>query len=169
MIVCSSWGILLSQHQRVKLVSEALTVLGVDHFIPLIESLKIVRGRHIRERRPLLGNYIPFAVDASWKSLMRLRGVAGIMLNDCWLPAQVLQSEMERLHAMCDDSVYRSSVVEKHGFEYGQRVSPKEGPFAYHTGRYDGKANKRGDVAALFQLFGREQRVVFKSGDLLAV
>lgn len=117
----------------------------------------------------MLGDYIPIAIDAAWKSLIRLRGVAGILLNEIGFPAQVLPHEMNRLHAMCDDCVYRSTLQEDEGFAYGQRVTPRDGPFVYYTGRYDGKANRRGDEAALFLCFGREQRVVFKSGELLAV
>lgn len=163
-IVSSSWGVLVAQHQRHALVSKALTELGNDHFIPIIETLSIDHGRHIRGRRPLLGDYIPFAVSSIWKSLMRIRGVRGILLNDLGFPAQVMPKEMEQLRSICADA---HNFVTR-GFEYGQRVSPRDGPFNYHIGRYDHK-NKRGEDVALFQLFGQEQRVMFKAGDLLAV
>ena len=169
-VVSSHWGVLVTQRHCVSRVDETLTQRGVDHFIPLIETLSIVHGRHVREQRPMLGDYIPIAIDAAWKSLIRVRGVASILLNELGFPAQVLPSEMDRLHAMCDDCVYRSAALDDgNGFTYGQRVTPKDGPFVYYTGRYDGKANKRGDQAALFLCFGREQRVVFKPGELLAV
>lgn len=168
-IVSVSWGVIIAQHQRNKLVSEALVNLGIEHFIPLIESLSIVRGRHVREQRPLLGEYIPIAINKDWKSLLRVRGVTGILLNELGFPAQVLPREMDRLHAMCDGGLYRSTNVEAGGFEYGQRVSPRDGPLSSQTGRYDGKVNRRGDNAALFLLFGVEKRIVFKAGDLLAV
>lgn len=167
-IISSHWGVLVAQRHSIGAVDDALTIRGVDHFIPLIETLLIVRGRHVREQRPMLGDYIPIAIDAAWKSLIRLRGVAGILLNEIGFPAQVMPTEMLRLHDMCDDCVYRSTMIDE-SFAYGQRVTPKDGPFVYYTGRYDGKANKRGDDAALFLCFGREQRVVFKPGDLLAV
>lgn len=173
MIVSASWGVLIARHQQTKLVGEALTIRGIDHFIPKIETLMIVRGRHVREQRPLLGDYIPFAVSSIWKSLSRIRGVSGILMNELYFPAQVLPSEMDRLHSMCNDAgLYNSSITDTDGsgFEYGQRVTPKsnDNPFAFHVGRYESK-NKRGDQTALFSLFGREQRVVFKYGDLLAV
>lgn len=168
-VVSSHWGVLVAQRHCVSSVDDILTQRGVDHFIPQIETLLIVHGRHVREQRPMLGDYIPIAIDAAWKSLIRLRGVAGILLNEIGFPAQVLPHEMNRLHAMCDDCVYRSTLQEDEGFAYGQRVTPRDGPFVYYTGRYDGKANRRGDEAALFLCFGREQRVVFKSGELLAV
>jgi len=168
-VVSSHWGVLVAQRHCVSAVDERLTQRGVDHFIPKIETLMIVHGRHVREQRPMLGDYIPIAIDAAWKSLIRVRGVASILLNELGFPAQVLPSEMDRLHAMCPDGCLHSIMEDESGFTYGQRVTPKDGPFVYYTGRYDGKANKRGDEAALFLCFGREQRVVFKPGDLLAV
>lgn len=86
-------------------------------------------------------------------------------MNDLGYPAQVLPSELERLQSFYGTDVYRP-VERITKFDYGQRVTPKEGPFAYHVGRYEGKT-KRGD-AALFQLFGQEQRVLFKKGSLIA-
>lgn len=169
MIVSSSWGVLVAQRQRYRRVSETLLSIGVDHFIPLIETLLIVHGRHVREQRPLLGDYIPVAISSGWRSWMRIRGVRGMMLNELGFPAQVLPIEMDRLHEMCPNNIYHSSETVSGGFEYGQRVTPAAGPLVYQTGRYEGRANKRGDHAALFILFGREQRVVFKNGDLIAV
>lgn len=165
-IVSTSWGVLVAHHQRFKKVDEVLTERGIDHFIPLIETLMIRRGRHVRQMRPLLGDYILIAICSAWNSLLSIRDVRGIMLNELGYPAQVLPREMDRMREMCDLGVYHSSVVEESGFEYGQRVSPKTGPLAYHVGRYD-KKTKRGD-SALFVLFGQEQRVIFKRGDLLA-
>jgi len=53
------------------------------------------------------------------------------------------------------------------GFNYGDKVIPKQGPLAGHVGTFD-KSTQRGD-SALFVLFGREQRVMFKAGELVAV
>lgn len=168
MIVSSSWGIMTAQHQLFAQVTRSLTSYGVEHFIPMIESINVVRGRHVTEPKPLLGEYIPFAVSQIWKSLLSIRGVTGILLNESGQPAQVLPHELKRLRDMCDENgIYRSAKTIE-GFTYGQRVTPKEGPFAYHVGRFESK-NKRGDLAALFSLFGREQRVVFKPGDLIVV
>lgn len=165
-IVSTSWGVLVAHHQRYRKVDDVLAERGIDHFIPLIETLIIRHGRHVRQMRPLLGDYILIAVCSAWKSLLRIREVRGIMLNELGYPAQVLPHELDRMRSMCDSGVYRSSMVEDVGFSYGQRVSPKTGPLAYHVGRYD-KKTKRGD-SALFVLFGQEQRVVFKQGELLA-
>lgn len=170
MIVSSSWSILVAKHKRVSAVHDALFSYGVDHFIPEIETLQIVHGKRRRMRRPLLGDYIPVAISSGWRSWLRIRDVRGMLLNDLGYPAQVLPREMERLRGMCTNGVYYENCsVDTGEFIYGQNVMPRDGPFVYQTGRYQGQVNKRGDCSALFLLFGREQRVTFKAGDLIAV
>lgn len=166
-ISSSSWGVIVANHKQTRRVGEALFSLGIEHFIPKIESLTIRNGRHERSMYPLLGDYILTAITSKWKIMLRIREVSGIIMNCDGFPAQVLPEELKRLHEMCDDAGIHHPVKYNGEFEYGQRVTPKTGPFAYHIGRYD-KKTRRGD-SALFSLFGREQRVIFKKGDLLAV
>lgn len=159
----------MAQHQSYTAVGKSLLSFGVDYFIPMIETLTVVHGRRVREQRPLLGDYIPIAITGVWKSLLSVRGVRGILLNTDGLPAQVLPGEMNRLREMCnEDGVYQTTEEEAAGFSYGQRVTPKDGPFVYHVGRYD-RRTKRGNDVALFCLFGGEKQVTFKCGELLAV
>ena len=100
--------------------------------------------------------------------MLRIRNVSGMIINCSGFPAQVLPSELNRMHEMCDESdVYHSAIIDNGGFEYGQNVIPKGGPFADHIGKFDSR-NKRGDLVALFTLFGRDQKLTFRSGDLLA-
>lgn len=168
-IVSTSWGVLVARHQQTKLVAAELTSLGTEHFIPKIEILTIKHGRHYRELRPMLGDYILTSISVTWRSMRRVRGVVGIIMNSDGFPAQVLVPELRRMHEMCDDAgIYHSEIEGDKGFEYGQRVTPKAGPLAYQIGKYDSK-NKRGDLSALFTLFGRDQKVTFKAGDLIAV
>lgn len=101
--------------------------------------------------------------------MLRIRGVAGMIMNCDGFPAQVVMSELQRMHEMCDDcGTFKSSITESGGFEYGQDVTPNGGPFAHYVGKYESR-NKRGEDIALFSLFGQDQKVVFKPGDLLAV
>ena len=164
-----SWGVLLAQHQKQKLVASELTLARVQFFLPLIEYTSIINGRHIRKQRPLLGRYILFAINDLWERLARLRGVAGMMMDvDKLFPAKVCDSALDYIRSMCVNDVYCPRVVEgRKGFLYGQRVTPKEGPMAYHVGLYDGVRSRHREVA-LFNLFGREQRITFKAGDLVA-
>lgn len=164
-----SWGVLLAQHQRHKMVIEGLTDCQVQHFLPMVEDTIIINGRHVHKQRPLLGRYILFAINDIWKKLASLRGVSGMLLDaDKLFPAQVEDAALDAIRSMCVDNVYSPCAVEsRNGFFYGQRVTIETGPMAYHIGRYDGHASKNRD-AALFNLFGREQRVTFKTGELIA-
>lgn len=168
MIASTHWAILVAQNH--KRVVEALIDRCYPHFVPLIEQLTIVRGRHERDFKPLLGEYIPIGVTATWKSLLSIRGVAGMLLNESGTPAQVLPREMERLRAMCDldGKLKPEPLPPEYEFQYGESVRVRSGPFVGFTAKFDGKT-KRGDLSAILVLFGKETSVVFKKGDLLAV
>jgi hypothetical protein len=164
-ITSSNWGVLVTY--RHKLVCDALMQRGVEYFMPVEEVLSIVRGRHVREMKPLLGEYIPISISAAWNSLLRVRGVNAVLQNESGMPARVLPHELERLRAMCDGNVLRQTETAYEGLKYGQKVTPTQGALMHKVGRYDGRT-KRGD-SALFLLFGREQRIIFRSGELQAV
>lgn len=150
------------------MVEDGLNNFGVQNFIPLVEDTKIINGRHVRLRRPLLGRYILFTIVEHWPELLSLRGVAGILLTADNEPAVVVEKELSDIRSLCVGNIYCPRVVRsKNGFYYGQRVTPKEGPFAYHVGFFEGVKSRNREVA-LFKLFGREQKVTFKSGDLIA-
>ncbi len=166
-IISTDWGVLVAERQQVKRVGKSLTEISYQHFLPLYEHLSIVGGRHVREMKPLLGSYILIAICASWRELMSWRGVAGILMNESGHPARVNIREVERLREFCPNDVFRNDVNGIVGLTYGQRVTSKEGPFAYHIGRYDGKKGRNREVA-VFTLFGREQKITFRSGDLIA-
>jgi transcription antitermination factor NusG len=167
--VSSSWGVLVAQRQCLSLVGASLVSYGVEHFIPMVENLKIVRGRHVRDYEPILGDYILIAISSCWKELCSLRGVAGILIDSVsGMPAQVLPHEMERMRAMCNSDGVYSQPEKVFELTYGQRVKPKDGFFSKQVGIYEGRT-KRGDHTALFCLFGKEQRVTFKSGDLIGL
>lgn len=164
----SYWGVLLSQHQKHKLVKDSLSDSGIHYFLPFIEDTQVVNGRHAHRMRPLLGRYVLFIINELWKNIPQLRGVAGLMMNvDKNYPAVVDDGALDAIRSMCIGDIYSPIAATKQGFFYGQRVTPKDGPLAYHVGRYDGGASKHRD-AALFNIFGREQRVVFKAGELIA-
>lgn len=85
---------------------------------------------------------------------------------DKLLPAKVENDKLESFRAFCAETPEDIVGVRK-GFVYGQRVTPQRGPLAYHVGSYDGITSHHRE-AAMFKLFGREQRIVFRSGDLIA-
>ena len=163
------WGVILSQHQRHRLVVEGLTEFSVPYFLPMIEDTTIINGRHVHKQRPLLGRYILFVITDVWKNLLSIRGVRGMLLDvNKMFPAVVDDEALDDIRSMCINNVYSPRVVNaRKGFVYGQRVTTETGPFAYHIGRYDGIHSRQREVA-LFNLFGREQKVAFKAGELIA-
>lgn len=173
MVAENQWGVLVTQNQRHRVVKEALKNEGFEYFLPLIETASVQRGRHVRTYHPLLGRYVLVALTDLWQRMLKLRGVAGMMFtyeleSEYPTPALVSQTEIEYLRAQCVNNVYRATDEKvRGGFVYGQRVRPKEGPLEWHVGLYDGYAGKK-KYAALFNIFGREQRVVFSKGDLIA-
>lgn len=166
MIVSSSWAVAVAQNNRAFAVSAALKKMEMEHFVPRVEKLAIVRGRHVREYQPLLGNYVLMQVCSRWRDVLRLRDVHGMLLNESGFPAQVLTREVENLRAFCPDEIYNGSTHETDGWCYGAKVYVEKGPFARFIGRYEGKTGKNRE-AAVFSLFGREQKVTFKRGELI--
>lgn len=168
------WGVLVAQPQRTTLVGEQLTEYAVKHFIPKEEVLTIKGGRPRFHLRPMLGRYVLYVVDHRWKYISSLRGVSGILMatdyeKEITQPLVIESRQFQTLLELCTvDGIYSKRVNEtKKGFVYGQRVTPSDGPFAYHIGRYDGVASRKRE-AAIFNCFGREQKIMFKAGQLLA-
>lgn len=167
------WGVLIAQPQRTTLVGEQLTEHSVKHFIPKEEVVTIKGGRPRYHLRPMLGRYVLYVITRGWKNVLGLRGVSGIMMatdyeKEIIQPLVIDPKQMETLRALCTDDIYSKTVNEtKRGFVYGQRVTPSDGPFAYHIGTYDGVASRHREVA-VFNCFGREQKIMFKSGALQA-
>lgn len=166
-----NWGVLVAEHQKQKLLQENLSAVGTEHFVPMVPGKGINRGgRHVQTYTPLLGRYVLFRIVGDlWKELVRLRGAAGILLTAESNPARVDSRVVEYLSEHCVNGIYQPKTSGTcNGFTYGQRVRPLVGPLAGHTGIFDGTI-KRNREAALFFLFGRQQRIVFKHGELEAV
>lgn len=167
------WGVLVAQLQRTTLVGEQLTEQSVEHFIPKEEVTTIRGGRPRSHLRPMLGRYVLYVVSAGWKNILSLRGVAGILMatdyeKEIIQPLIIDPKQLKILHSLCIDGIYSKTVVDtKKGLVYGQTVTPHQGPFAYHIGKYDGLASHSRE-AAIFKCFGREQKIMFKTGILQA-
>lgn len=162
----TSWGAIIAHQACHAKIGDELKLLGVEYFRPVEEKLRVVCGRRVRHYHPILGNYLLLSVTLKWRSVFSIKGVLGWIMNESGWPAQVLPCELQRLRELCPDGVARKSDQVIAGFKYGDKVMPNDGPFHFHVGTYEGKT-RRGD-AARFTLFGREQRVIFKPGTLVA-
>jgi transcription antitermination factor NusG len=167
MITSTSWGVIVALHQCQRVVSDGLTARQIEHFIPMEKRWRVVRGRRSDVHYPLFGRYILTTICSAWREIKNMRGVAGMLCNEDGFPAQCLTHEVERIRKLCNNNVFiEEDNCKVAGFVYGQRVTPKSGPLAFHVGKFD--SVKRSSEAAIFNLFGREQKVVFRKGDLIA-
>ncbi len=165
----SDWGVAVAEPQRYRVAQESLSASSFETFTPIIEHLSIVRGRHVRHKTPMFGRYILVVINDTWKAILALRGISGMLLTADNKPALVDAKEIEAVRAICVNGVYRNPEIQTDGMlRYGQRVRTKaDGPFAWQVGTYDGRVGRKKE-AAIFYLFGRDQRVVFKRGQLIA-
>ena len=159
----SNYTVIVAQQQRVNVAAQSLRESEFEFFLPKIEKVSVVNGRHRRMLVPLFGRYILVCLNAAWRELVRLRGVASMMLTNNGDPVRVLQYELDNLRSLCPNGVMRQ-VTSDSGFIRGQLVTTHQGAFAERVMRYE-KQDRHGDMA-IFSLFGREQRVVFKQGEL---
>lgn len=192
------WGVLVTERLRKNHieVKESLNRIEVESFVPLIENEIVVRGHLVRRVTPLFGRYIFFVVTDAWRLVSMVKGVRGLMLTrsrkydgsfgpddddgnteyeEEQCPAIADPAQIRAMQEFCCGEMYQKPVRLPDDLVYGQRVTTTTGPFAYHVGRYDGpmprkrgKRGKRRREAALFDIFGREQRVVFAAGSLIA-
>ncbi len=160
------WGVIVSQPQRHRVAASSLAAEDFQFSIPQIEKLSVEHGRHVRKRYPLFGRYILVVINDFWQRLVHLRGVSGMLLTASGEPALVSNRKIEEINAMCVNGVYREPEIITQ-FVYGQKVRPKQGPLVSQVGLYDCRLGKKKE-AALFWLFGRQQRVVFRRGELIA-
>jgi transcription antitermination factor NusG len=164
--VMPDWGVVVAEPQRQKLATKSLREQDVEYFMPIGERLTIQGGRHHRTNYPLFGRYIMVVISSTWAALLSLRGISGMLLTANNIPAVVDEDRLEHIRAMCINGIYREPRP-SFSLHYGQRVTVRRGPLVAFSGIYDGPVSKRRE-AAIFCLFGREQRVVFKKGELLA-
>ena len=166
----ADWGVIVAKPQKTEQVAESLTSQAIDYFIPLEQVLSVRGGKHRRYNRPMLGRYVLYAVNEFWRSIFNMRGVSGLLLvtdyeSEIARPAVVDPRQLASLRDQCINGVYQKPEVPRKGFTYGQKVTPNHGPLAFHVGKYDGVVKDHRE-AAIFQLFGRDQRLIFKAGVL---
>jgi transcription antitermination factor NusG len=160
----------VTQPQRHRVASEQLSENRFQFFLPWREEIRVARGRSRRIRIPYFGRYIFVVICDAWESILTMRGIAGMLLHpESLRPWLVNAADLDRVRALCDGhNVVHEPIKPVRGLCYGDLVYPKDGPLANIRGVYDAKVGKKRE-AAVFNMFGREQRVVFRRGELQAV
>jgi transcription antitermination factor NusG len=161
------WGVLVTQPQRHRTATNALASDGFAYFMPWREQLSVSRGKKRRQRLPYFGRYIFVQIGECWERLLHLRGVSGMLLNpDNLMPFKVDLEQLNEVRAMCDrNGVISEPEIPIRRLSFGDKVFVESGPFANLTGRYDCRVGKHRE-AAMFEMFGSEQRVLFRRGEL---
>lgn len=165
-----AWGVLVTESQRHRLAISELSANGFEHFQPYRESVKIRRGNHIRTRIPYFGRYMFVALCEAWRQITKLRGVAGILLdNQTLTPLRVCSAQLQNVRDKCDrNGVIFDQELSVTGLKYGDRVYVEKGSFGFIEGTYDGIIGKNKEQAS-FIMFGSEKKVTFKTGELKAM
>jgi transcription antitermination factor NusG len=161
------WGVLVTEPQRHRIATETLADHGFEFFMPWRELVRISRGRHHRTLIPYFGRYVFVTLCEAWERLPSLRGVSSMLLHsETLLPWRVDSCELDAIRVLCDErGVVREEQRIDDGLHYGDLVYVELGPFANLRGVYDCRIGKHRE-AATFVMFGREQRVMFRCGEL---
>jgi transcription antitermination factor NusG len=163
----SSWGIAISQPQRHRIALDQLQSSNFEFFQPWREQIIISHGKHRRLRIPYFGRYIFVVICEAWAQILKLRGIASMLLNPETLhPLSVDLRQLQAVRSLCDrHGIIHQPESQKYKLHYGDQVYAEKGPFANLRGVYDCRIGKHRE-AAVFTMFGAEQRVLFKLGEL---
>ena len=151
-------------------VADRISAIGYEPFFPRLKRLVVRRGHRCTDVQPMFPNYLIVKErpedDRQLAVLCSTPGVSELLMTVNNTPARASDAEIAKIRARCthDDIL----IVKKHtGFLIGENVRPTSGPFQNFVGRFDSEhAGFR--VSALLNLFGREVKVSFKQGDLVA-
>lgn len=163
---------LLSRPQQHKAAAKDLKDADVEYFLPLVERRTISCGHVWRKRIPVFGRYIFFVVDHEWERVFRAKHVSAVVMNAETLhPQRADTRQVESLRSLCGDHDIMDEqdlgiVIPR--LNAGDLVTARSGSFRGMYGRYSAEIDTRHE-AALFDLLGKETRVVFKRGLLEAV
>lgn len=165
------WGVAVAEPQRYRLAATQLAGHGYTYFMPMWERVSVRAGRHQHFFTPVFGRYLFVMISGVWQKISSLRGITGLLLNPETLhPWHVDSDQLDAVRALCDHNVMhkQEDVEMARQLMYGDPVSPKSGPLAGLRGVYEGKLNKHRE-SARFIMFGREQKIVFKVGELIGL
>jgi transcription antitermination factor NusG len=166
-----AWGVLMTEPQRHQLASEQLTAHSFEFFLPMREHTQVAHGRHHKMLIPYFGRYVFVVICEAWEKILELRGVSSLLLERKTLfPWLVDSDQLAYVRSQCDENgiVRPAPVPPVKKLRYGDVVYTENGPLANKPGVYDCVVGKNRE-AALFNMFGRENRVLFLLGELKPV
>lgn len=166
----SSWLVGLSQPRHQPRVIESLSSVGAKSFCPRVRRTYVSAGRRIDLLVPAFGRYFFVQWTPDWRNLLGVRNLEGFLKNSDAeeSPSVVRNSSIQPILEQCDESgvLFESSAPQLNKLRRGQKVKPRSGAMIDLFGSYAGCQRNR--EHAFFVLMGRETKVTFVKGTLIA-
>lgn len=162
------WGVAFTHPNLESKAIANLSEAGFECFHPQTRKSTVKHGKRVQMIRPLFPRYLIVRLQGAMGDLFRVRDVKGAILTPDKQFREISDGTIAHLQTFSDEFGFYDADVScgPTGLQYGQKVTPKDGVWFGHFGSYDSAYKNR--EFALFSLFGREARVSFKQGDLLA-
>lgn len=163
-----SWAVAVTGSQQERTALKHVERQGHTCWLPQFKDVIVQHGCARTKVSPLFPRYLFVLVQGAWRSLLGTRGVVGLIMNDNH-PSLLKNEVIERIRQECDDDgcLILPKPKSLQPLQPGQPVTPRSGHFLYSIGVYQGTTAQHREIA-LFSLFGRQTRVEFKRGELVA-
>lgn len=134
----AQWHLLYTKSRQEKLLSDDLTAMGVDHFLPLLTQVRNYAGRRTVINTPLFAGYLFVlgGMDDAYRADRTKRVARVIRVAD----QDRLDWELENLQL----ALYRGGALMPYPFiEKGTRVEVRSGPFRGLQGVVEDRRSNR--------------------------
>ena len=123
-----SWYIIQTLPNSEKKVSQRLTEIGFQNYLPTRKQLSIRKDRKKYLERPLFSSYLFIKTDEkNRREVFKVNGIRNFLM-DCGKVATVSEDEIERIKKICD---FNGDLdIQNNCFKCGDYVMVKDGFFA---------------------------------------
>lgn len=158
------WIVARTKSRRELWAAENVVKQGFEFYLPRYEIRSRRKGQLDQiKSEALFPGYLFVKTDGSWRVLLSTFGIQAVVLQGD-NPAIMPQSEIDRLTGITN----QSGLVELPGrFRVGEEVKIRTGPFAEHSGLYQGQTPS-GRQKVLMELLGGKVNVLFDASTLEA-
>ena len=163
----STWFLAQVKPNGHALATRNLARQGFGTFLPLQEQTRRIRGKFVKQTRPLFPGYLFVALDMAlgkWNAVNSTYGVSRLV---CFgkEPAPVPRNLIGELMRRCDAE---GRLVSPDMFKAGDTVSVTQGPFADFVAKVEGEMPDR-RIWVLMELMGAQTRVALPAAQLRAI
>ena len=159
-LVVTQWHLLLCKPNQYHIAFRNLKRLGFDLFMPRHFVERRLKGRVLREMRPVFGGYLFLNVNPAeprWYDVRMASGVSKIIGHSTGGPSVVPPDIIAGLMQRCDgDGLLQETVTD---FSEGDKVRIIGGPFANFITSIE-KIDPDRRLHVLLELMGRPTKVI---------